>query len=163
MKSPEQIYKSNRNKSIVLKNIAPVFFVVLLLLGVIFLALTLKNSLGNLTEIVELLDKDKYSRDEIRKNYSYLVEKWGEMELMDAGMGGIAIKYVNIKNAVFSGMAITYGILAAVFLVLSVVVGRVLLPFLSKMYDRQNKELVDLTSLQSAAKIDKISKNKEWF
>lgn len=115
-----------------------------------------------------MLDKDVYNAEQIAENYKLLVEKWGEWEIVGADSVGLVIRYVDIRNALFSGLMITYTILCVVSLVLAVVIGKILFPQLSKSFVSNNDELVDMTTLQNAQKIDEMAKKqkenkKEWF
>ena len=113
---------------------------------------------------MRLLDKSIYNDEQIAENYKKLIEKWGEWEIIGAGSAGLVIRYVDIRNALFSGLMITYTILCAVFFVLSIVIGKVLFPQLAKSLTDNNNELVDITTLKNAQKIDEMTKNKkEWF
>ena len=60
----------------------------------------IRNSIGNVTEIIRLLDADKYSGEEVLENYKFLVDKWGEWELVGLEGSGIVIKYID-KSSVF--------------------------------------------------------------
>lgn len=128
----------------------------------------LKNSIGNVTEIINLLDKKLYSGVQIQENYKYLIEKWGEWEIIGENGAGLVIRYVNIRNALFSGLMVTYCILSMVTIVCGIVFGKIVFPLLSKHYKNYNEEMVDLATLQSASQIEEMSrgnkeKKKEWF
>ena len=115
-----------------------------------------------MTEILNLLDKKKYSGTEILQNYQYLIDKWGEWELIGEGNAGLVIRYVNIGNALFSGLMITFSTLSIVFLSSAIIFGKIVFPCLEKHYNSSNESLVDMATLKSAAQIDELSK-KEWF
>ena len=86
-------------------------------------------------------------------------------------MGGptstITIRYIDIREALFSGLMVTYTILTAVFLALGITFGKIVFPQLSKMYTNNNDEMVDLATLKSATQIDEMAnkkkEKKEWF
>ena len=125
-----------------------------------------QNSIGNITEILHLLDSEIYSGEEITEHYKMLVEKWGEWEIIGADSSGLVVRYVDIRNALFSGMMILYAFLAGLSFVLAIVFGKLIFPSLSKYYTANNSEMVDMATLKSAAKIEKMTKNKdkkEWF
>lgn len=122
----------------------------------------MKNSVGNVTEILTLLDKDIYTGNEIEKNYAYLIEKWGEWEIIGGGTAGIVIRYVDVGNALFSGLMITYSTLTVISLCAAFVFGKIMFPMLAKHFKNNNEEMVNMATLKSAAQIDKMSK-KEWF
>lgn len=121
-----------------------------------------KNSVGNILEILDMLDADKYSGEEIRQNYLYLIDKWGEWEIIGAGSAGLVVRYVDIGRAMFSGLMMLYMVLAAVAATIAVIFGKIVYPLLAKYYEDSNEEMVDLATLQSASQINKMSK-KEWF
>lgn len=123
----------------------------------------IQNSVGNITEILRLLDKDVYTGEEIAEHYGQLVEKWGEWEIVGADSAGLVIRYVDIRNALFSGLMITYAILTVAALILAVVLGKIVFPQLAKVYTNNNAEMVDVATLKSAQKIDEITAKKEWF
>lgn len=122
----------------------------------------MRNSVGNITEILELLDKENYSGTELRDNYAYLVEKWGEWET-DAGTGGFTIRYIDIGRALFSGLMIMYSTFTVVSLCIALIFGKMMFPLLAKYFKNNNEEMVDMATLKSASQIDAISKSKEWF
>lgn len=135
-----------------------------MLIAVIFAFFALRNSIGNVFEILDALDKEKYTGAEIQANYARLVATWGEWEIVGENNAGLVIRYINIKNAIFSALAITQAICAVTFLIAGIIFGKIVLPGLSKKYADGNKELVDLTSLRAAEQTDKIYKSKkEWF
>lgn len=113
---------------------------------------------------MDLLDKENYTATELRSNYQSLVEKWGEWELVGENTAGLAIRYVDIRSALFSGSMIIFVILSAVFFVCAIVFGKIMFPLLSKHYENTNAELVDMATLKSAEQINEMSKSrKEWF
>ena len=73
--TPEEIYKRNQNKSKVLRILAPICFWGFLALAIICLILAIKNSFGNVAEIINMLDTKKYTGEELQANYQFLVEK----------------------------------------------------------------------------------------
>lgn len=160
----EQIYKKNQSRVKTFKILGPVIFWFSILLTVIFVILAFANSIGNITEILDLLNKDKYSGEELAANYQYLVGKWGEWELVGEGMAGLVIRYVNVGNALFSGLMVTFSIFAIISLLLGIVFGKIVFPSMIKYYTANNESMVDIATLKSAQQIDEITKNKkEWF
>ena len=122
--------------------------------------------MGNVVEILGLLDKDVYNRTEIQQNYLALAEKWGEWEIVGEENSVFTIRYIDVGNALFSGLMKTFVSLAVVFLALAIVFGKIIFPHLARMYVSCNDELVDLATLKSASQIDEMAtkKNKkEWF
>lgn len=127
-----------------------------------------KNSIGNVTEILHLLDKDVYTGEEIEENYEMLVEKWGEWEIIGEGGSGLVIRYVDVRAALFSGLMITYLILSIVAFCLAIGVGKILFPRLAKMYTDSNSEMVDVATLKTMSQVEEMTGNKnknkkEWF
>ena len=131
------------------------------------MALTLKNSVGNVTEILHLLDKDVYSGEQIRTNYEMLIGKWGEWEVFGQDSAGLVIRYVDVGEAMFSGFMRLYSTLAIITFCLAVILGKIIFPWLSKLYKDANEEMVDLATLTSATQINQLTEakkaGKEWF
>lgn len=116
-----------------------------------------------------MLDKEKWTGTELQENYAQLVEKWGEWEIIGEGAAGIVVRYVNIGNALFSGLAITFATAAFASFAIAIVLGKIVFPMLHKHYKNSNDELVDVATLQSAAQIEEMTRSKrrenkkEWF
>ena len=165
--TPEILYRKNKKKAKIFKTMSPIMTLLFMLLAILFFVLTIQNSIGNVTEILQLLNKDSYNGEEIEKNYAYLVEKWGEWEIISEGSAGLIIRYVDVRNAMFSGLMITYSILTGISILLAILIGKIIFPQLSKIYNENNSEMVDVATLKSAAKIDEITQKKnstkEWF
>lgn len=163
--TPEQIYKKNRKISRTFRVLSPTILYLFLLLSLLFAGLMLRNSVGNIVEILELLDDEVYSGTEVREHYKMLVERWGEWTIVgDEENSSLVIKYIDIGNALFSGMMITYCVLFLVSFAFAIIFGKIVFPLLAKHYESSNAELVNITSLQSAAQIAELSKKKgEWF
>lgn len=133
---------------------------------IIFFYLAIKNSVGNVVEIMDALSVD--SQSEQAANLVMLKEKWGTWIIGD---GAVILQFVDIRNALFSGLMITFTILTVVFLLLAIIIGKILLPMLAKMYKDNNDELVDIATLKTLEGVNtltgKKSKNKkpkkEWF
>jgi hypothetical protein len=160
----EQIYQSNKRKARVFKILTPIVLYLLLGATLLFFCLTMKNSIGNVMEILEKLDKEKFTGAELAQNYTELVAKWGEWEIIGNGASGLLIRYVNVGNALFSGLMVTFATLMMVSLCLALILGKIVFPSLAKHYSNNNDEMVDMATLKSAAQIDKISASrKEWF
>lgn len=123
----------------------------------------MKNSLGNVTEILSLLDEDKYTGKEIQTHYAELVARWGEWEIVGEGSAGLVVRYVDIGNALFSNMMVTYGVFAIISLCIAFIFGKIIFPVLAKHFQETNAEMVDVATLQSASKIEKMSKKEGWF
>lgn len=125
----------------------------------------IKNSVGNITEILSQLDKSIYSETQIQENYKALIERWGEWEIIGENSAGLVVRYVDIGNALFSGLMIIFSTLTVISLCLGIVFGKIVFPALKRHYENSNTEMVDLATLKSATQINEISKKakKEWF
>lgn len=145
--TPEEIYKRNQKKSKVLRILAPICFWGFLALAIICLILAIKNSFGNVAEIINMLDTKKYTGEELQANYQFLVEKYGEWVIGNGG-AGFQITFVNIGHALFSGIMITNCIFFVVFLVSAYLLGKWLLPKLSAQILLDNQDMVNLTILK---------------
>ena len=145
--TPEEIYKRNQKKSKVLKILAPICFWGFLALAIICLILAIKNSFGNVAEIINMLDTKKYTGEELQANYQFLVEKYGEWVIGNGG-SGFQITFVNIGHALFSGLMITNCIFFVVFLVSAYLLGKWLLPKLSSQILLDNQDMVNLVVLK---------------
>lgn len=145
--TPEEIYKRNQKKSKVLRMLAPICFWGFLALAIICLILAIKNSFGNVAEIINMLDTKKYTGEELQANYQFLVEKYGEWVIGNGG-AGFQITFVNIGHALFSGLMITNCIFFVVFLVSAYLLGKWLLPKLSAQILLDNQDMVNLTILK---------------
>ena len=145
--TPEEIYKRNQKKSKVLRTLAPICFWGFLALAIICLILAIKNSFGNVAEIINMLDTKKYTGEELQANYQFLVEKYGEWVIGNGG-AGFQITFVNIGHALFSGLMITNCIFFVVFLVSAYLLGKWLLPKLSAQILLDNQDMVNLTILK---------------
>lgn len=149
--TPEDIYKRNQKKSKVLRILAPICFWGFLALAIICLILVIKNSFGNVAEIINMLDTKKYTGEELQANYHFLVEKYGEWVIGNGG-AGFQITFVNIGHALFSGLMITNCIFFVVFLVSAYLLGKWLLPKLSAQILLDNQDMVNLTILKDHSK-----------
>ena len=125
------------------------------------------NSVGNITDIISLLDKDKHTGEQLEDNYQYLVEKWGEWTIVGKNAGMFSIQFIDIRQAFFSGLMITFLTLGIVCLIISVVVGKIVLPKLAQYFTDNNQSMVDIATLQTHAEVTKNNKKKEvkedWF
>ena len=144
----EEIYKKNQKKSKVLRILAPICFWGFLALSIICLIFAIKNSFGNVAEIINMLDTKKYTGEELQANYQFLVERYGEWVIGNGG-AGFQITFVNIGHALFSGLMITNCILSVVFLVSAYVLGKWLLPKISAQILIDNQDMVNLVVLKN--------------
>lgn len=160
----EQLYRVNKQKAKIFGLLAPITWYSLLIMTILFASLAFRNSVGNITEILNMLSKDNYTTAELQENYAALVEKWGEWELVGENSAGLVVRYVDVGNALFSGLMMTFATLTLIFLISAIILGKIVFPLLAKHYKDTNDELVDMATLKSAEQIDVISKSrKEWF
>ena len=162
--TPEQIYKRNLVRVKVLRTITPIIFWTFISLSILFFILMIKNSVGNVTEIISKLDKNNLTGEQIQENYRYLVEKWGEWTIVGESGNLFSVQFVDLKSAFFSGLMATFMILGIVCLVIAIVVGKIVLPKLIQYYSDNNQNMVNIATLQTHAEVTKKKKDKEdWF
>ena len=149
--TPEQIYNRNQKRAKILKIISPICFWGFLALSIVCLILAIRHSFGNVAEILELLDNKKYTGEQLEKNYSYLIKKYGELNIGNGG-AGFQITFVNIGHALFSGIMITSSVLAVIFFVSAFLLGRWLLPKISAQILEGNQDMVNRTILKNNEK-----------
>lgn len=149
--SAEQVYERNKKLAKKLKILAPVCFWGFLALSFICLFFAIRNSFGNIAEIINLLDKNKYTGDQLRENYNYLLGKYGEWVIGD-GNKGFVLTFVNIGNALFSGIMIANCFLFVLCLFLAFALGKLILPRLSNQIIEDNQDMVNLTILREKDK-----------
>ena len=150
-RTKKQQYKHNKIKARVVKDIAPIIFWVCIGLAIMFLIAALANAFGNIAEIVNKLDTKIYTGEQLKENYQYLVEKYGEWTIGNGG-AGFEITFVNIKNAVFSGVMILSLSLFVVFFVSAFVLGRWIIPKMAEQIKEDNQDAVNLEILEMAEK-----------
>lgn len=163
----EQIYKRNKFRSKLFKIFAPIIFWVFIALTILFTILMIENSVGNITEIINMLDKNTHTGQELEDNYAYLVGKYGEWNIVGQSSSVFSVSFVNIKAAFFSGLMITFLILAIVCLVIAIVVGKVLFPKLAQYYTDNNQDMANVATLRTNEEVMKMKQkekeDKEWF
>ena len=141
------IYKRNTKIAKIIGVLTPIVFWLCIALSVICLCYAIKNSLGNINEITDMLDSNKYTNEQIRENYNYLVNKYGEW-VVGSGNSGFTLVFVNIKNAVFGGFAIFNGIMSVVFLVSAFLFGKWIMPYIKNKITRDNQDMVNMEILK---------------
>lgn len=151
MEITEQLYKKNQKRARAFKVLAPIVRWGMLVLGVLFLILAIKNSIGNVLEIKSLLNSKTLTGEELKANYDMLIEKYGEWHIGNGG-AGFSIEFIDITNAIFSGVAITCFSLSIICFASSYVFGKWLLPILAKQIDENNQNAVNLTVIKMAEK-----------
>ena len=164
----EQMYKRNQFRAKIYKRLTPIVFWVFISMFALFVVLAISNSWGNITEIIGLLDKDVYTGQELSANYQYLIEKYGEWIIIGENAGTFSVQFVDIRAAFFSGLMITYIILAIVCLAIAIIVGKIVLPKMAQYYTDNNQDMVNMATLQTNAEIQKQKnkkkdKEEEWF
>lgn len=147
-RTPEQVYKHNQKKAKWLKRLSPIVFWAMIGLAIICLIVALKNSFGNLAEISRMLDDENLTGEQLTANYQILLDKYGEWIIGD-GSKGFQMNFVNIKNAIFSGMMIGMVVCAVVFIIGAFVVGKWLMPKLAEQVAQNNQDMVNLTILKA--------------
>ena len=147
--SAQDIYKLNQKRAKVCKIMAPIVFWVALALAVVALFFAIHNSFGNVAEIMDLLDNDKYNNVEIQEHYNMLCEKWGVWTI-GSGSNGFAISFIDIRKALVNVSLIVNCILSIIFVALAFVFGRWFLPMLSKHISEGNTDMVNLTILKNS-------------
>lgn len=152
-KTPQEIYKSNQKKSKILRISAPIVFWVFIALSILCLILAIKNSFGNVAEIIDLLDSKRFTGEELQANYSYLVAKYGEW-LIGNGGSGFQITFVNIGHALFGGLMVTSLVLCVLFLAGAYILGKWVLPKLAEQILIDNQDMVNLATLKGIKKDD---------
>jgi hypothetical protein len=149
----EEIYKKNQKKSKVLRILSPIVFWGCLVIAILCLIFAIRNSFGNVAEICTLLESDNYTGEQLQTNYNYLIEKYGEWTI-GTGSNGFQITFVNVGEALFSGVMIVNIVLSVIFFVSAYVLGKWLLPKISAQILLDNQDMVNMTIL-------KTQKNKE--
>ena len=147
--TPEQIYQKNKKLSKILGKLAPVVFWVCFALAILSLISAVKNSFGNILEIMNMLDNKTHTGVELSANYQVLIEKYGLWSIGTGG-SGFTVEFINIGNALFSGLMITNCIMFVVWLVFAFLGGKLLLPKLSKQIAENNQDKVNLIALKIA-------------
>jgi len=124
----------------------------------------IRNSVGNITEIMSLLDDKKLTGEQIQQNYNILVERYGEWTIVGESGGIFSIHFVDIRQAFFSGLMITFLILSIICLAISIVLGKIVFPKLAQYFKDNNQDMVNIATLQTNAEINKKkNKKEEWF
>ena len=75
--SGANIQKGTKKKNRLFSTLSPVILYLLLMLAIVFFVLMIENSIGNVVDILNLLDKDVYTGEQIQQNYFDLIEKMG--------------------------------------------------------------------------------------
>ena len=158
----EQLYKKNLKKSKLLDKLSPTVFYLTIGISILFMFLATSNSVGNVLNIFNKLDAEIYNSAEITEHYADLVNVWGEITLTE--VSGMHLKFINIKKAFMNGTSTAFFITSILFFVLSLSLGKIILPYLAKMYKNSNEQMTDLAILKTQNMLtEKKEKKKEWF
>lgn len=147
--SKEQVYKRNQKIEKIIKIATPIIFWSFIALAVLFLILAVQNSFGNCSEIISKLDNKIYNDEQLQANYNELIEKYGEWTIGSGG-SGFVIHFINIGKALFSGLMIVDLTLSFTFAVLSIVLGKWLMPYICKKLEQKNSDMVNLEILRKS-------------
>lgn len=147
--TPEETYKRNEKKAKALKILSPIVFWSFLGLALLCLIFAFKNSFGNMAEIIRLLDDKVYNGEQLEANYNFLLNKYGEWTIGSGGYG-FTIRFINISKALFSGLMVANLIACVSLVVLAFLLGKWVLPKLSRQIEDENKSMVNLTILRGA-------------
>ena len=128
----------------------------------------IKHSVGNITEIIQMLDKDTHTGEQLEENYAYLVDKYGEWKIIGRSSSVFSVSFINIKTALFSGFMKTFLILSVVCFLVAIIVGKVLFPKLSQYFTDTNQDMANIATLRTNEAVTKMknskeNKDKEWF
>lgn len=152
--APDEIFLRKKKLAKAIGDFAPYFFIVLLIISLLCLVFAIQNSFGNIGEIIKLLNSKAYTGEQLRENYQYLINKYGEW-VIGNGNAGFQISFVNIGKALFGGLAIANFSFFIIFFVSAFVLGKWLLPKLSKHIDDNAENMVSLTILRKENKENK--------
>ncbi len=126
-----------------------------------------KHSVGNITEIITMLDKDTHTGEQLEENYAYLVEKYGEWKIIGRSSSVFSISFINIKAALFSGYMKTFLVLSVVCFLAAIILGKVLFPKLAQYFTNSNQDMANIATLRTNEAVMKLknkeNKDKEWF
>lgn len=147
MEMTEKIYKRNKKRAKVFSILAPIVRWGMLGLSIILLLIAIKNSIGNVIEIKQLLNSKVFTGEELKANYDMLIAKYGEWHIGNGG-AGFSVEFINIYNAIFSGIAVTCSYLSLMCFVSSFVFGKYILPMISRQITANNQDMVNLTILK---------------
>ena len=130
----------------ILKISSFVCFWLFLILSIVCLYFAIRNSFGNIAEIINLLDKKNCTGEELQANYQYLIEKYGEW-VIGTGGSGWTISFINIGRALFSGIMIMNCIFFVVCLTLSIL-SKWLLPKIAERIKDSSQDTVNIEVLK---------------
>lgn len=143
----EQQYKRNQKRAKFIKRLAPICFWGMIGIAIFAFVLAIRYSVGNVIEIIHMLNKKAFNGEQLQQNYEILIQKYGEFVVGNGGMG-FQIRFVNIGNALFSKMMVFYLITGLIMLGGAFVLGKWALPRIAREIDERNQDLVNLTVLR---------------
>ena len=149
--TPDKIFEKEAKKGEILGKLALPCFIVFLLLSAVCLYFAIRNSIGNVAEIIRLLDNKAYTGEELRANYQYLIEKYGKWTIGNGG-AGFDVTFINIGKALFSGLAIINFVFSIVFFASAFVFGKFLFPKISQHIEQKNDKMFKVTVLRNQKK-----------
>lgn len=144
----EQIYKRNQKKEKIIRILAPIVFWGCLVGAIICLIYAIKNSFGNVSEMIGLLDSKKYTGEQLQANYIMLIKKYGEW-VIGTGSTGFTIKFINVGKVIFNGFMLLNFFGCIILGVCSVLLGKFILPKWAERIRQNNQDMVNLVILKN--------------
>lgn len=145
-KSNIDIYKKRKRIEIALKIITPIIYWGCLIGCFICLYFAIKNSFGNMAELINLLDSKKYTSVELQEHYNMLVERYGEWHI-GSGSTGFQLNFINIKKVFFSGVMLANLIGSGICLA-GHIIAKKILPKVAQRNREKNQDLVNMEMLK---------------
>lgn len=147
----EEIYNKNKKKAKFLKIISPICFWGFIALSVLCFGLAIRFSVGNIVEILNLLNDKVYTGEQLQANYDFLIGKYGQWGIGNGG-AGFTIRFINIGNALFSSAFVLNLTMAFFFLLAAFILGKWVLPKIANQIIANNQDMVNLTVLKNNEK-----------
>jgi phage-related minor tail protein len=141
-----ELYKRNQKIRKVLRVASPIVYWVFMALAMICLIFAIRNSIGNLLEMYEMLDGSDKTGQELVNNYDALLDKYGPWS---AQAGPYVITFIDVRNVVLNGFAITNAIFAVFFYIAGNVLGKWVFPWLARKIEKDNQDMVNITILEN--------------
>lgn len=145
-KAKIDIYKRRKRAELTLKIITPILYWGCLIGCLVCLYFAIKNSFGNMAELISLLDSKKYTATELQEHYAQLVEKYGEWHI-GSGSTGFVLNFINIKKVFFSGVMIMNLLGSGICLACHIIAKKVL-PKVAQRNREKNQDLVNMEMLK---------------
>ena len=146
-----ELYERNEKRAKFLKFISPICFWGFIALSIVCLCLAIKFSLGNVAEIINLLDDKIYTGEQLQANYDFLIAKYGEWGIGNGG-AGFTLRFINIGKALFSHAFILNITMACFFLLAAFILGKWTLPKIANQIVAGNQDMVNKTVLKNSEK-----------